>query len=71
MEKEIVAEGQFTYDIVQKARKSETTNVTNLLKEAKGYVKAGRNEDAQVIYNELINRGYTQAFIDAYLKKNK
>ena len=69
IEKAIVSEGNFSYDIVQKARKSEITNVTNLLKEAKQYVKAGRSDDAQAIFNDLIKRGYTQAFIDAYLKK--
>jgi hypothetical protein len=70
LEKEIVAEGHFDKDdVVGKAIDSEINYVKNKLKEAKAYADEGKTSEAQAIYKALIKRGYTQAFIDAYLKK--
>ena len=70
LEKDIVAEGHFDKDeVVGKAINAEINYVKEKLKDLKTAQKEGKTEDAEAIIKALIKRGYTQAFIDAYLKK--
>ena len=70
LEKEIVAEGHFDKDeVVGKAINAEINYVKGKLKDLKTAKDEGKTEDTEAIIKALIKRGYTQAFIDAYLKK--
>lgn len=71
LEKSVFDEGEYKYDLIQKARKAEVDYVHTRLVEAKGYVKKGRPEEAEAIYRSLIKKGYSQEFIEAYMKKIK
>lgn len=70
LEREIISEGRFDKNvIVGKAIETEVNYVKDKLKEAKDYIKDGKEDEAKAIYKTLKKRGYTMEFIEAYLKK--
>ena len=70
IESEIINEGHFDKDkVISKGIDAEFQYVKSKLKEAYEYNKDGKPEKADEIYKKLIERGYTQDFIDKV--KNK
>ena len=68
IQKEIIKEGHFKQDYVVEATNAEVKYVSAKINEAKEYAEQGKEDKFDKIYNSLLDRGYTEEFLDKIME---